>query len=308
MPVALGWGADYGWRFAFIALGVPGVVLALIVSLTVREPPRGYSDPPNAAKPEQHGIRTTLRLLLKKPSFWFMTAGASLVAMVGYGYAAFQAPMMQRMHGLSPAEFAVRFGVPLSLAGALGTLLAGVVTERLTRRSVRWIAGLPAILLTLAVPCYVLGLLQPTVELDRAFGLWFVAWLFHYGYLGAQYTIGQGVVPQSSRASAIAILLFIIALVGNGIGPQFVGLLSDSFMTLALDQRGYAELLSARDCNPRAIVTLVAAEQAVCTAAYAEGLRNSMIATVSTLPLAGACFALASRTLRRDLQTYQAMP
>lgn len=250
----------------------------------------------------------TLRLLCTKPSFWYMTAGASLVAMVGYGYAAFQAPMMQRMHGLSPAEFAVRFGVPLSFAGALGTILAGIVTERLTRRSIRWIAGLPAILLVLAVPLYVLGLLQPTAELDRAFGFWFFAWLFHYGYLGAQYTIGQGVVPQSSRASAIAILLFIIAIVGNGIGPQLVGLLSDSFMTLALDQRGYAELLSARECNPKAIVALAAAEQAVCAAAYAEGLRNSMIATVSILPLAGACFALASRTLRRDLQTYQAMP
>jgi hypothetical protein len=87
-----------------------------------------------------------------------------------------------------------------------------------------------------------------------------------------------------------------------------VGLLSDSFMTLALDQRGYAELLSARECNPKAIVALAAAEQAVCTAAYAEGLRNSMIATVSILPLAGACFALAARTLRRDLQTYQAIP
>lgn len=308
LPAALGWGADYGWRFAFIALGVPGVVLALIVLLTVREPPRGYSDPPNAPKPVQQGIRMTLRLLSTKPSFWYMTAGASLVAMVGYGYAAFQAPMMQRMHGLSPAEFAVRFGVPLSFAGALGTILAGVVTERLTRRSIRWIAGLPAILLVLAVPLYVLGLLQPTAELDRAFGFWFFAWLFHYGYLGAQYTIGQGVVPQSSRASAIAILLFIIALVGNGIGPQLVGLLSDSFMSLALDQRGYAELLSARECNPKAIVALAAAEQAVCTAAYAEGLRNSMIATVSILPLAGACFALASRTLRRDLQTYQAIP
>jgi hypothetical protein len=163
-------------------------------------------------------------------------------------------------------------------------------------------------LLVLAVPLYVLGLLQPTAELDRAFGFWFFAWLFHYGYLGAQYTIGQGVVPQSSRASAIAILLFIIAIVGNGIGPQLVGLLSDSFMTLALDQRGYAELLSARECNPKAIVALAAAEQAVCTAAYAEGLRNSMIATVSILPLAGACFALAARTLRRDLQTYQAIP
>jgi hypothetical protein len=278
------------------------------VLLTVREPPRGWSDPPGIATPPRSGIGATFRLLLGKPSFWYMTAAASLVAMVGYGYSAFQAPMMQRLHGMPPGEFALRFGVPLSIAGATGTIAAGYLTARLVHRSIQWVARLPALLLTAAALLYLLAFSLITEDLRAAFVFWVMAMLLHYGYLGAQYTIGQGVVPQSSRASAIAILLFIIAIVGNGIGPQLVGLLSDSFMTLALDQRGYAELLSARECNPKAIVALAAAEQAVCAAAYAEGLRNSMIATVSILPLAGACFALASRTLRRDLQTYQAIP
>jgi hypothetical protein len=230
-----------------------------------------------------------------------MTAGASLVAMVGYGYSAFQAPMMQRLHGLSPAQFALQFGVPLSFAGAVGTIAAGVITERLIRRSIGWVAVLPAIMLTLAVPLYLLGFTQPTEHLDRAFVLWALASMLHFGYLGAQYTIGQGVVPQSSRASAIAILLFIIALVGNGLGPQIVGALSDYFITAGIESRGFGATLDVIACNPRSSVVLDAAQQAVCAAAYGEGLRTSMMLTALFLLVAAAAFWASSRTLDRDL-------
>lgn len=301
LPEALGWGSGYGWRFAFIALGVPGIVFALVVFATVREPPRGYSDPPGLPTAPRLGIGPTLRLLAGKRSFWFMTAGASLVAMVGYGYSAFQAPMMQRLHGLSPAEFAIRFGVPLSFAGAVGTIAAGVLTERLIRRSIRWVAMLPSLMLTLAVPFYLLGFMQPTESLDRGFVFWALASMLHYGYLGAQYTIGQGVVPQSSRASAIAILLFIIALVGNGLGPQVVGALSDLFISAGIEARGYAGVLDVTACNPKAVAGLPAAEQLICSAAYGEGLRNSMMVTAGFLLVAAAAFWLSSRTLDRDL-------
>jgi MFS family permease len=301
MPESLGWGTDFGWRFAFLALGVPGVLYALVVLFTVKEPPRGWSDPPGMPAPERTGIGATFRLLLGKPSFWFMAAAAALVAMVGYGYSAFQAPMMQRMHGLSPAQFALQFGVPLSIAGAIGTITAGYITERLVRRSVSWVAMLPAIMLVLATPLYLLGFMQRTENLGLAFGLWAGASFLHYGYLGAQYTIGQGVVPQSSRASAIAILLFIIALVGNGIGPQLIGFLSDTFITLGLGSRGMGDVLDAAACNPKVAGALPADQQAVCSAVYAEGLRNSMMATALLLLVAAACFWRCSRSLDRDL-------
>jgi hypothetical protein len=125
--------------------------------------------------------------------------------------------------------------------------------------------------------------------------------LLHYGYLGAQYTIGQGVVPQSSRASAIAILLFIVALVGNGIGPQLIGVLSDTFIGLGLEARGFGGVLDASACNPKLAAALPAAQQAACGAAYAEGLRRSMMVTALFLPVAAACFWMSARHLDRDL-------
>jgi hypothetical protein len=301
MPQALDWNPGYGWRFAFLALGVPGVLFALVVLLTVREPPRGWSDPPGLAKTARSGIGFTFRLLLGKPSFWYMTVAASLVAMVGYGYAAFQAPMMQRLHGMPPGEFAVRFGVPLSAAGAIGTIAAGYLTAVLIRRSIRWVALLPALLLVGATLLYLLAFGVVADDLQLAFWSWVAAMLLHYGYLGAQYTIGQGVVPQSSRASAIAILLFIIALVGNGVGPQLIGFLSDTFIAIGLESRGFGGVLGASDCNPKVAGVLPAVQQTACGAAYAEGLRNSMRVTALFLPVAAACFWMSSRHLDRDL-------
>ena len=301
LPEWLGWGADYGWRFAFIALGVPGVVFALIVWLTVREPPRGYADAPDLPKSERTGISATLRLLLTKRSYWHMTAGASLVAMVGFGLVGFQAPMMQRLHGMAPGEFALRFGVPLSVAGALGTLLAGYVIHALNARTIRIVAVWPAITMALAAPLYILAFNQPGDRLDLALVLWLLAALLHYGYLGAQYTIGQGVVPASSRASSIAIMLFIIALVGNGLGPQIVGLMSDGFMSAALEARGVADSLSVVTCNPKAVSLLTSEQQAICSAVYAEGLRNSMSLMALFMLPAAWFFYLSSRTLDREM-------
>jgi len=301
VPESFGWGSGYGWRFAFLALGIPGVIYALIVLFTVREPPRGWSDPPGISAPARIGVGPTFGLLLQKPSFWYIAAAASLVAMVGYGYASFQAPMMQRLHGLSPAEFALRFGVPLGVAGAIGTISAGYLTERLARRSVSRIANLPAIMLLLAAPLYLLGFMQTTENLDLTFMFWIAASTLHYGYLGAQYTIGQGVVPQSSRASAIAILLFIIALVGNGIGPQLVGWLSDTFMSLELESRGLTQTLNIALCNPKAAAILPGGQQRICAEIYAVGLRNAMMATALILIVAAGCFWRCSKTLDRDL-------
>lgn len=301
LPDTLGWGSGFGWRFAFIALGAPGVLFGLIVLLTVREPPRGYSDPPGLAAATRSSLMETFRLLARCRSFWFMTVAVSLIAMVGYGHASFQAPMMQRLHGLSPGEFAVRFGLPLSVAGALGTLGAGYLTERLVHRSVRWLALLPAIGVALSVPLYIFAFNQPGDRLDLALIAWVLAMMLHYVYLAAQYTIGQGVVPQHSRASAIAIMLFIIALVGNGLGPQLVGLLSDTFMQLALDHRGLAAVLDVSDCNPKAAAALPLEQRGICAEIYGEGLRNSMSVMSLALWPAAWCFWICSKSLGREL-------
>src|SRR5690606_23953638 len=75
LPEQLGWGENYGWRFAFLALGLPGVIIALVLFLTVKEPPRGFSDPPGVQRVQKASITETLKELGSKPTFWTMSLG-----------------------------------------------------------------------------------------------------------------------------------------------------------------------------------------------------------------------------------------
>jgi MFS family permease len=300
MPID--WSNVEGWRIAFVVIGAPGVLVALAVLLFVKEPPRGYSDPPDMPRRANAGIFETLRELAGKPTFWTMSIGAALTAVVGYGLAGFQAPMAQRVHGISPGEFALEFGVPLSLAAALGTFIGGFVTQKLTPRFPAAVAWIPALGLLLSIPFYELAYFMPTPQIDAAWWLWGAASILHYTYLGAQYTIGQGVVSTRSRASAIAILLLIIALIGNGLGPQIVGWMSDMFMNQQLAANGMSGILTNEMCRARDVLAgLPEAKRAICTSAYGEGLRQSMAATALILIPAGAFFWLSSLTYKKDL-------
>ncbi len=304
----LGWGENFGWRFAFIALGLPGLVIAVVLFFTVKEPPRGFSDPPGTPRVEKASIGATLKELGSKPTFWTMSIGASLVAFVGYSMFAFQAVMMDGVHGMSSATFALTYGVPLALISAVGTFAGGYLTQLITPRSVTAVAWIPAVGLLLAIPLYILGFYM-TPGLPQLI-VWGAGALCHYAYLGSQYTIGQGVVSQRGRASAIAILLFIVAVIGNGIGPLVGGMLSDMFMAIEVKARDASGLLTHAQClkaattrGAEAIAALGMTPEDIdlCKAAYGEGLRQSMAAVVLFFIPAAGLFYMASRTLKKDM-------
>jgi len=292
----LDWQNIEGWRVAFVVIGAPGVLIAFIVWLTVEEPPRGYSDPPAAQPGAKAGIVETLKELYSKPTFWWMTAGAALVAFVGYGLFTFQIPFLMREHGLTNGQAAVRFGAPLAALSAAGTFLGGYLTERITPRSQTAVAWVPAAGLLLAVPAYIAAFYS--TNLWMVFGLWGIASICHYAYLGAQYNIGQGVVTNRSRATAIAILLIVVSIVGNGVGPQFVGVVSDLFMNANLEAAGAPDLTQAM-CTDRT-ATLTAAQEAICAKATSSGLKQSISVTVCWFVVAAGCFLMSTRTLKRD--------
>jgi MFS family permease len=297
------WSQVEGWRVAFVVVGAPGLLIGLLTLLTVREPPRGYSDPPSKASAERAGLKQTLHALAGKPTFWFMAAGASIIALVGYGLVAFQAPLAQRLHGVDPGTFALQFGGPLAITAALGTIAGGLFVDRLTPRLSTAVSIVPAVGMILAVPLYIYAYMRPTEELySLSRPIWCLGVFFHYMYLGSQYTIGQGVVSQRMRASAIAILLLIIGLIGNGLGAQVVGWLSDFYMAMRLEDAGFASQLNNTLCRSPAELAKLAPElKGACLSAYGEGLRYAMVSTVLLMIPSAFFFYWSSRTLKRDM-------
>lgn len=309
-----GWGWDWavqmtdwskveGWRIAFVMTGAPGVLVALLLLLTVKEPPRGFSDPPGTKRVERASMLETLREIGPKPTFWTMAIGASLAALIGYGLTGFQAPMVQRVHGVGPGAFAWEFGGPLAIAAAAGTFAGGFLIDRWSTRFPKAVAIVPVIGFLLTPIFYISAYYLPTEQLySVARPLWLVGAFCAYLYLGSQYTIGQGVASQRGRASAVAILLLLIALIGNGLGPQIVGWMSDMFMGLELKNAGVGGVLTPDLCrNAAEAAKLPADQQAVCAAAYGNGLRSSMVATALIYVPAALFFFLSSLTLKKDM-------
>lgn len=292
----------FSWRTAFIALGVPGIFIGLIFLFTVKEPPRGYSDPPGSVVPEKTGLSDTLRELFPKVSFWLNMAAAATVAFVGYGYTSFQAAYYQRAFELPLTDIALQILVPVGLFAAAGAFTSGVLTERLSARYPNAVAWLPGWGLIICVPCYWVAFTSMSIPISV--GALILGAFVHYGYLGSQYTIAQGVANARSRATAVALFLFVVNMIGYGLGPLFVGFLSDHFMGEALAASGFASELTTVLCKGSAADLLAALgpdKAGVCAAASAEGLRNAILVTVTIFAVAGVIYLVTCRRLQQDL-------
>jgi predicted MFS family arabinose efflux permease len=139
-----GWLAtSVGWRMAFAVVGLPGLLVALLVWLTVPEPRRGTSegrvdagDPP--------GLGETLRYLLAMPSFRHVAVATALYSIAAYCLLGWAPTFMLRVHGLSLAEIGLKLGLVIGIAGAVGQYAGGVLCDRLSLRDRRWLVWIPA--------------------------------------------------------------------------------------------------------------------------------------------------------------------
>ena len=292
----------FSWRTAFIALGVPGIFIGLAFLFSVKEPPRGYSDPPGTTLPEKTGLAETLKELTPKSSFWLNMAAAATVAFVGYGYTAFQVAYFQRAFDMPLTDIALFVSVPVGLVAAAGAYATGVLTERLSEKHPNAVAWLPGWGLIICVPFYWIAFTSQSVPV--AVAMLIVGAFVHYGYLGAQYTIAQGVASAHSRATAVALFLFAVNMIGYGLGPLFVGFASDYFMGQTLLGSNYAAELSTELCKGTAtelVTNLGADKAAICAEASAEGLRRAILITVTIFSLAGAIYLYTCKKLQQDL-------
>jgi predicted MFS family arabinose efflux permease len=233
-----GWlGQLYGWRTAFLAVGLPGIALALLVRLTLREPVRAHVA-------SRDSVRAVLRFMLQRRAFVHMATGAAVIAFAGYGTGAFLPIFLTRVRGLTLGEAGTWLGMIGLVAGALGTFFGGALSDRLGRGDPRWYLGVPALASLLSIPSTFA--LYLWADAHFAFLLWLPGYVLGSMYLGPTFAMTQSLVRPEMRALAAAVLLFIINAVGLGLGPWFVGAFSDALEPrLGVDSIRWACLITS---------------------------------------------------------------
>lgn len=269
---------EYGWRAAFYTVGLPGLVVALVLKLTVREPPRGFSDPGTVAIVEPPPFWDVVANLWAKKSFRHLSLAAGLHAFVSYGLSSFYSPFFMRSHGMNLGEVGTWLAIVVALGGLSGTYLGGVCCDRYYVRTqdARWYMWIPAITLLLVVP---FGLMVFSLDDTRVAMLLLTVYMaLAAAYLGPSIASTHRLVGLRERALASAVLLLVLNFIGLGLGPLFTGALSDLFREYWMS-RGVAE-----------------------KAALADGLRWSIRVTLLINLWAALHYFLAAKSLRADIE------
>lgn len=224
---------SHGWRTAFVVAGIPGLVMAAVAAITLKEPRRTLA----ASEINHPTLAETLRFLRTKRSFWCMSLGAAAKAFVGYGQAPFTAVFFFRVHGPELATLGEKFGLQSAgflglslgliggLTGMVGTWLGGQLSDLSVKRDVRAFASIPAVAALVGIPITVAAMLAPTALTALAFI--FVGGIVGSLWSGPVHAAVLSIPPPAMRATTSSLLLFILNMIGLGLGPLFIGLLSD---------------------------------------------------------------------------------
>ena len=290
----------FAWREAFIYIGAPGIVLGLLILFTVKEPPRGYSDPPGTPARKAASVKEAFAEVLEKKTFWTVAFAASLSTLAGYSLISFQPLFIQYTYGLAPGETAIRYMAAFGVAGAAGTFLGGFFTQHLLKRTQLAPVLVSAMGAALCLPLLITGIL--TTNITLMFWAFLISAIFPTFYLGPMFSVTQSVVSLRVRATAVGILLFIINLIGYGMGPPFIGFVADLFTQSNLAASAASGTLDAT-CNfvdPNLTDSL----RNICQDAKTYGIKMACLSVSVFFVLSAVMFLVSGKYLKNDL--YQA--
>ena len=221
---------QFGWRIPFIVVGAIGIVTALVVWLTVREPARGATDiAGTAAGDDKAAFWPTVRMFVSNPVLMLAALGGGATQFVTYGLGNFAVLFLMREKGMELGEVAIWYALVLLVGMGGGMVASGRVIDRMVRKSRAGYATAPALSLAVAMPFYLAFICAPGWPL--ALALLTVVMTFNYFYLSASVALVQEEVRPNQRVLAGALLLLIMNFIGLGLGPTWVGFASDWFQS-----------------------------------------------------------------------------
>ncbi len=220
-----GWvNEHYGWRIAFFAVGLPGLLIALVVKFTLREPIRGIAD--GVTVKTKVTVKETLTTLWALKSFRFFALASGLTAFCSYGIGNFLPSFLIRSHGFETTQVGISLAITSGLGGIIGTFAGGYFADKLGLRDIRWYLWVPAIPAIFG-PILIASAMFMESSTQALTSL-FVATVFGALYLGPVIAITHTLVSPNMRAMSSAILFLVLNLIGLGCGPVAVGLISDA--------------------------------------------------------------------------------
>jgi predicted MFS family arabinose efflux permease len=214
-----------GWRHAFMIVGLPGVAMAVVVLLLLKDPRHAVHIPAAADAPRMD-TWTSLRSIFSSRAMVLLLVAAASAAFLSYGKSTWATIFFQRTHGLSPGQVGVYLGVINGAAGILGTWLSGKIADRFGAQNRKHVLTAAALGMLLVAPTAIIG--YSAGDWRVAMFLLFVPTFLGSLYYGPTYSSVQGLVAPQARAMASAVLLFFQNLIGLGLGPLLFGMLSDS--------------------------------------------------------------------------------
>jgi MFS family permease len=229
---------QYGWRIALMLVGTPGILLAFLLPLLIRDPRRcadsahfNTTDAPVKAK---LSIKDAVREVFTSKAYLYVFIAASFTAFLSYGKGLWTISFFIRSHGLSTTEAGLAMAVALGISGIIGTWLGGKMADVFGKRDKRHILTLPAIGMAIAAPILFAGYWAEDWRI--AVALLILPTILNSAYYGPAYGCVQGLVRPEARAIAASLVVFGQNLIGLGMGPLLFGMLSDWLQPMAGDE------------------------------------------------------------------------
>jgi MFS family permease len=259
---------NFGWRWAFVLFGVPGIFVALLLAFTVKAPERGESD--GIKQIQQTDFVATLKHLLTTPTFLFVLLGSATKSVAAQGVGQWIPTYYIRKFDLSMGEVGATLGPLFGITGLIGLLIASYLADRLSQRDIRWYAWIVAGSNALVFPFLIVSLLAGEYLLSLLF--FSVSLLSGNAMLAISNALVQSTAPVQMRGMASAMKTTMLSFVGFGLGGTLTGVLSDVFST----------------DDP------------------SQGLMISLMIVGSAHLVAAVLFMISARTLQRDVDAARA--
>lgn len=286
---------QWGWRAAFIVVGLPGLLLALLAWLTLREPRERVeaNEATKATARPNSTFLSDLGVLLRNPAFVMLVIGGAFIGLAYNGVTVFTVSFMMRTHGLTLAEAGGVVGLG-GMLGLAGTFLGGLAADKLADPNGRSYVLVPAVGGVLTCVFYGLAFAQHNWTLGLP--LLLAASVAYNLKNGPMYAAVQNIVPGTMRATGAAVFMFGATVIGGMTGPLIAGGVSDSVAGRAFPTA--LGVFHAACPGGRAAKGAAAEVAQACAQASAAGLQTALIVVSMGFLLAAVALVLGARWLK----------